>query len=47
MAIQRLDYIHKNPVELGLVEKVEEWLHSSCGDYYGKRKGEIDLVFIE
>jgi putative transposase len=47
MARQRLDYIHRNPVELGLVEKEEEWLHSSCGDYYGNRKGEIDLVFIE
>lgn len=43
---QRLDYIHKNPVEQGLVEKEEEWLHSSAGDYYGVRKGEIELIFV-
>ena len=45
--IQRLNYIHQNPVEMGFVAKAEEWLHSSCGDYYGNRKGAIDLVFIE
>ena len=47
MALQRLRYIHQNPVTIGLVEKEEEWLHSSCGDYYGNRKGRIELVFIE
>ncbi len=26
--IQRLNYIHQNPVEMGFVEKAEEWLHS-------------------
>lgn len=43
---QRLAYIYRNPVELGLVEKEEEWLHSSAGDYYGVRKGEIELLYI-
>jgi hypothetical protein len=38
MLQQRLDYIHNNPVALGLVEKEEEWLHSSAGDYHGIRK---------
>ena len=47
MAKQRLDYIHNNPVEAGFVEKAEEWLHSSAGDYYGVRKGRIELIFIE
>ncbi len=46
MLEQRLAYVHNNPVELGLVEKEEEWLHSSAGDYYGVRKGEIELLFI-
>ena len=45
MIDQRLAYMHNNPVELGLVEKEEEWLHSSAGDYYGIRKGEIELLF--
>ena len=43
---QRLDYIHNNPVTQGLVEKEEEWLHSSAGDYHGIRKGEIELIFV-
>ena len=47
MAKQRLDYIHNNPVEAGFVEKAEEWTHSSAGDYYGNRKGRIELVMIE
>ena len=42
----RVDYIHKNPVKAGFVEKEEEWLNSSAGDYYGIRKGKIDLIFI-
>lgn len=46
MLEQRLAYIHRNPVELGLVEKEEEWVHSSAGDYYGVRKGEIELMYI-
>jgi putative transposase len=46
MMAQRLAYIHHNPVELGLVEKEEEWLHSSAGDYHGVRKGEIELLFV-
>jgi putative transposase len=47
MTLQRLNYMHQNPVEIGFVEKAEEWLHSSCGDYYGNRKGRIQLVFLE
>ncbi len=43
---QRLDYIHNNPVAQGLVEKEEEWLHSSAGDYHGIRKGEVELTFV-
>lgn len=46
MLQQRLDYIHFNPVEQGLVKKEEEWLHSSAGDYYGIRKGKVELIFV-
>ncbi|MEJ7672535.1 MAG: hypothetical protein WKF59_07450 [Chitinophagaceae bacterium] len=42
---QTLDYIHNNPVEAGFVEKSEDWLYSSAGNFYGK-KGLIELVFI-
>lgn len=47
MAWQRLNYIHQNPVTIGFVEKAQEWLQSSCGDYNGNRKGNIELVFIK
>ncbi|RZK70500.1 MAG: transposase, partial [Pedobacter sp.] len=39
-----LNYIHQNPVKAGLVEKEEEYLNSSCGDYYGIRKGKLELI---
>lgn len=47
MLDQRLKYIHQNPVKAGFVEKEEDWLNSSAGDYYGIRKGKIDLIFID
>lgn len=40
----KVDYIHMNPVKAGIVEKEEEYLLSSCGDFYGIRKGPIDLA---
>lgn len=41
----KLNYIHLNPVRSGIVEKEKEYLYSSCGDYFGIRKGMLDLVF--
>ena len=40
----KVNYIHYNPVRAGIVEKEEEYLQSSCGDFYGIRKGPIDLA---
>ena len=40
----KLNYIHQNPVRVRIVEKEEEYLYSSCGDYYGIRKGLIELA---
>ena len=42
---QKLDYIHDNPVRAGFVEKEEDWLYSSAGDFYAK-KGMLELSFI-
>lgn len=39
----KVDYIHQNPVKAGLVEKEEEYLWSSAGDFYGIRKGRLAL----
>ena len=40
----KLNYIHMNPVRAGLVEKEEEYLNSSCADYYGIIKGRLVLA---
>ncbi len=40
----KLNYIHLNPVRAGIVEKEEEYLYSSCGDFYGIRKGLLELA---
>jgi putative transposase len=45
MFYQKLNYIHKNPVETRIVEKEEEYLYSSARDFYD-RKGLIELSYI-
>ena len=42
----KINYIHLNPVRAGIVEKEEEYLHSSCGEFYGIRKGLLQLAEI-
>jgi putative transposase len=39
----KVNYIHMNPVRAGIVEKEEEYLLSSAGDFYGIRKGYLEL----
>ena len=43
----KLNYIHLNPVRAGIVEKEEEYFLSSCGDYYGTKKGLLELAMLE
>ena len=42
----KVNYIHLNPVRAGLVEKPEDYLLSSAGDFWGIRKGPLDLEFF-
>jgi putative transposase len=42
--VEKLRYIHRNPVKRGLVEKPEEWAWSSFRHYAG---GEVGVVEIE
>ena len=42
---QKLDYIHNNPVNAGLVEKAEDYIYSSARDYAGG-KGLIEIEFL-
>jgi REP element-mobilizing transposase RayT len=42
---EKLNYIHQNPVEEGLVFKAEHYVYSSAIDYAGE-KGLLDIVVI-
>lgn len=42
---QKLDYIHYNPVETGLVYRAEDYVYSSAIDYSGE-KGLLDVVLL-
>lgn len=45
---QKLEYIHNNPVEAGIVEKAEEYMYSSARDYYeGKNVGLLKIEFLD
>ena len=46
IAHQKLDYIHNNPVEAGIVGKPEDYLYSSARDYYGTG-GLIDIILLD
>ena len=43
---QRLDYIHNNPVEAGIVMSPEDYLYSSAVNYAGLPEKLIDVILI-
>jgi putative transposase len=44
---QKMNYIHQNPVEAGLVERAEDYLYNSAKDYHLQKKcGLLEVVFI-
>ncbi len=43
---QKLNYLHNNPVEEGLVFRVEDYVYSSAVDYSGE-KGLLNVIIIE
>ena len=46
MLMQRLNYIHNNPVEAGFVVAPEDWKYSSAHDYSGGKQGLIELIML-
>ena len=40
---EKIGYVHRNPVERGLVEVAEDWVWSSAGDYAGVRAGALRI----
>ncbi|MBS1521997.1 MAG: transposase [Bacteroidetes bacterium] len=45
LADQRLNYLHNNPVQEGIVEEPEHYVYSSARDYAGI-KGLLDIVLL-
>ncbi len=43
---QKINYIHQNPVEEGLVFKAEDYVYSSAIDY-AVEKGMLDVIVIK
>lgn len=46
MMIQRLDYLHNNPVESGAVEHPPDYLYSSAKDYFNDQKGLLPVILL-
>lgn len=46
MLHQKVDYIHHNPVRIGVVGRPEDWVFSSAGNYAGG-KGIIELDVMD
>jgi putative transposase len=46
IAHQKLDYMHYNPVEAGVVNNPEDWKYSSAIDYNGG-KGLLEIILLE
>jgi putative transposase len=47
MYMQRLNYLHFNPVKAGFVTEPFHWKNSSAADYYTKEKGLLDLIMLD
>ena len=47
LVFQKINYMHNNPVEAGIVERPEHYLCSSAKDYHATKKcGLLDLEFL-
>jgi putative transposase len=45
--VQKLNYIHNNPVEAGIVDKPEDYIYSSARDYFNaKQTGLLQIDFL-
>lgn len=45
--LQKLDYIHNNPVRSGIVLKAEDYIFSSASNYYGCDDNILDVTIID
>lgn len=42
----KLDYIHLNPVQSGIVSRASDYLYSSAGNYHNESKGLMDITLV-
>lgn len=47
VTLQKLEYIHNNPVEAGFTDVAENYLYSSARNYYGNSKGLIEIKLLD
>ena len=40
---EEVNYLHFNPFRAGIVEKEEDYLNSSAGEFFGLRKSKLEL----
>ncbi len=45
--MQKVNYIHFNPVKAGLVDKAEDYRYSSARDYMGRRDGLLEVQVLD
>jgi len=41
--VEKLQYMHRNPVKRGLVAEPEDWAWSSCNHYYTGEEGVVEI----
>ncbi len=46
MGLQKLNYIHDNPVRAGIVYEPQHYVYSSAIDYYSNHKGLLPVVHL-
>lgn len=44
--MEKIDYVHENPVRAGIVHYPEEYIYSSAIDYSGKAKGLVKVKVV-
>jgi len=44
---EKIDYIHQNPVEAGLVFRAEDYIYSSAVDYAGEKGLVNDVIVVK
>lgn len=45
--LQKLNYIHNNPVKAGLVDNPEDYRYSSARSYVGRKDGILDVKLLD